>query len=73
MRHRLQLLLLTSSEVELMETSAAVLSWAFANLLTSSEVELMETVQDHPVLSCNAPLLTSSEVELMETFFLVGD
>ncbi len=61
--------LLTSSEVELMETfSDERVAVAGNRLLTSSEVELMETGW----LQILQPqrrrqLLTSSEVELMET------
>ncbi len=61
--------LLTSSEVELMETQVpAEDSGCYPKLLTSSEVELMETVilPESP-LARDQPLLTSSEVELMET------
>ncbi len=36
--------LLTSSEVELMETGVSGVGQKFSSLLTSSEVELMETV-----------------------------
>ena len=61
--------LLTSSEVELMETFGCLLYLQVA-LLTSSEVELMETVRylrTCLVSPSNPRLLTSSEVELMET------
>ncbi len=60
--------LLTSSEVELMETNQCYgVTLVNFFLLTSSEVELMETMkipqpQNYPAL------LTSSEVELMETW-----
>ncbi len=61
--------LLTSSEVELMETLALYIHPAKSgDLLTSSEVELMETKTLLVTLLCNRRLLTSSEVELMETF-----
>ncbi len=61
--------LLTSSEVELMETKKKILEGAFVFfLLTSSEVELMETVEVVGRLLYTLSLLTSSEVELMETF-----
>ena len=39
-----RLSLLTSSEVELMETLWGWLGWDWEFLLTSSEVELMETI-----------------------------
>ncbi len=62
--------LLTSSEVELMETKTTtegLPNWP-ALLLTSSEVELMETgyFTVYSILF-SIRLLTSSEVELMET------
>ncbi len=66
---RCSLSLLTSSEVELMETEEGGLPRVgLPRLLTSSEVELMETT----IGGCCIPrlifrLLTSSEVELMET------
>ncbi len=61
--------LLTSSEVELMETVLAVHSGLglVRLLLTSSEVELMETQIPHHQCTPFPALLTSSEVELMET------
>ncbi len=60
--------LLTSSEVELMETIPAHTGNAVRErLLTSSEVELMETKVMLSTESNVAELLTSSEVELMET------
>ena len=57
--------LLTSSEVELMETTSTKTSSPGPVLLTSSEVELMETFGC--LLYLQVALLTSSEVELMET------
>ena len=60
--------LLTSSEVELMETHPALLyGVAYTLLLTSSEVELMETLIFLVNKKKNELLLISSEVELMET------
>jgi len=61
--------LLTSSEVELMETRLLVTqSLKSFVLLTSSEVELMETADFFTIVPPKYRLLTSSEVELMETF-----
>ena len=64
--------LLTSSEVELMETFLILFQrHPLFLLLTSSEVELMETKRrGGPSEECH--LLTSSEVELMETPGLRG-
>ncbi len=60
--------LLTSSEVELMETwGRPSTSFLQYRLLTSSEVELMETLHDTNDCCVRQILLTSSEVELMET------
>ena len=65
--------LLTSSEVELMETlNKKQLRQALLRLLTSSEVELMETCFNEFLLNLTKQLLTSSEVELMETWGLGG-
>ncbi len=62
--------LLTSSEVELMETFCLLsVSVSKERLLTSSEVELMETSSNQGSHQENY-LLTSSEVELMETLAL---
>ncbi len=61
--------LLTSSEVELMETARIFPGSAASRkkLLTSSEVELMETWSALTEGTRDRILLTSSEVELMET------
>ena len=62
--------LLTSSEVELMETlrmRSPFLVVYRPSLLTSSEVELMETSVFVLLRGFGILLLTSSEVELMET------
>ncbi len=59
--------LLTSSEVELMETSIPRRVRPRRVLLTSSEVELMETRYCQLGRLPRISLLTSSEVELMET------
>ena len=59
--------LLTSSEVELMETMKEFSGHSKSALLTSSEVELMETVCIRSPHLSGLLLLTSSEVELMET------
>ena len=59
--------LLTSSEVELMETFLGLLLGVLRSLLTSSEVELMETKWRVRKRIFPGHLLTSSEVELMET------
>ena len=62
-------LLLTSSEVELMETDDVLFCLGDGTkiLLTSSEVELMETLIFLVNKKKNELLLISSDVELMET------
>ncbi len=67
-RNRTSQNLLTSSEVELMETLRKLpLGRGGGFLLTSSEVELMETTKGERLHPLAENLLTSSEVELMET------